>query len=271
MKRLARSIRSITPLSLRKTIHRVGTFFGADTELVTRYDAVAHDESVPQFPSIEGALRTLRQHGMRPNFCVDVGAYQGEYTQLFKAIFPAARVLMIEAQDAKLARLRQVAALYPPDVDIEMCLLGSSDGQPVQFTEMETGSSVYAESSPYPRTTTQKTTRSLDTLLSEKGYPCVDFLKLDVQGYELEILRGASTSLRQAAAVLMEASLIPVNAGCPLIADVIAHMNASGFRLFDFCSQIRRRDGVLWQTDLLFLKVDSPVLPKASLTHENWV
>jgi FkbM family methyltransferase len=268
MKALARFIRSITPVSLRKAIRRTGTFFGTGLESVAPSPGL---ESAAQFPSIEGALRTLHQQGMRPNFCVDVGAYRGEWTQLFKAVFPMAKVLMIEAQDAKLALLRQVAAQYPQDVNIEMSLLGSSDGHSVQFTEMETGSSVYAESSPYPRTTTQKTTRRLDTLLSEGKYPDVDFLKLDVQGYELEILRGASTALKQAMAVLMEASLVPINAGCPLIGEVIAHMSASGFRLFDFCSQIRRRDGVLWQTDLLFLRVDSPVLPNASLNHENWV
>lgn len=95
-------------------------------------------------------------------------------------------------------------------------------------------------------------------------------LKLDVQGYELEVLKGSSQALRAADVVLMEASLVPINDGCPLIGEVMSFMYDHRFRVFDFCSQIRRADGVLWQTDLLFLKAGSGITPDPRLTHENW-
>jgi hypothetical protein len=135
---------------------------------------------------------------------------------------------------------------------------------------METGSSVFAETSPYQRTTVQKTARSLDGILATGTHPVANFLKLDVQGYEVEVLKGASRALSQVEAVLMETSLVPINAGCPSFAEVVGFMAAAGFQLFDFCSQVRRTDGVLWQTDLLFLRRNSSFSPEPRLTHDNW-
>ena len=97
-----------------------------------------------------------------------------------------------------------------------------------------------------------------------------DFLKLDTQGYELEVLKGAGETLLASQTVFLEASLIPVNVGCPLIANVVAFMTDHGFNLYDFCSQHRLRDSVLWQTDLLFLNRASGLMPRPELTQENW-
>jgi hypothetical protein len=70
--------------------------------------------------------------------------------------------------------------------------------------------------------------------------------------------------------MLLEASLIPINSGCPLVSEVTSYADTAGFRLFDFSSQIRRKDRLLWQTDLLFIRSNSRPLPLPSLTAENW-
>ena len=97
-----------------------------------------------------------------------------------------------------------------------------------------------------------------------------NMVKLDTQGYELEVLRGASRVLASVEVVLLEVSLIPINKGAPSFAEVVRFMADRGFKLFDFCSQIRRKDGVLWQSDLLFFR--DGVLPNLveTLTPENW-
>lgn len=245
-------------MSLRQLIGRTGHFFGSGLDMGVGV------------PSIEGSLRTLHRLGFRPAFCIDVGAYQGEWTTLFRSIFLHSKVLMVEAQEAQRPVLQQVRSHHPDEISMAISLLGSADGHRVAFSEMATGSSVFPESSPYLRSTVTKTTQRLDSLLLAGRYPSVDFLKLDVQGYELEVLKGAPAALSQSTAVLLEASLMPVNRGCPLVAEIIAFMAHSRFRLFDFCSQIRRRDGVLWQTDLLFLREASSFLPEPALTHDNW-
>ena len=61
-----------------------------------------------------------------------------------------------------------------------------------------------------------------------------DFVKLDIQGSELAVLRGGDATVRGPAAGLeIEVEFGPVYAGQPLFADIDAHVRARGFQLFD--------------------------------------
>jgi FkbM family methyltransferase len=220
--------------------------------------------------SIEGALWAVRKHGLSPAFCVDVGAYTGRWTRVCRQIFPSAGVLMVEAQESKRAVLEHVAAELGQGVALEIALLGSEDGRRVRFVEMETGSSVFEERSTFDRSVVEKELKTLDRLLAEGSYPTVDLLKLDVQGYELEVMRGASTALKTARAVLLEASFLPINQGGPLIVDVLTFMRDAGFQLFDLFSVSRRRDDILLQSDLLFVRADSDLVGEPVLDATNW-
>jgi FkbM family methyltransferase len=55
------------------------------------------------------------------------------------------------------------------------------------------------------------------------------FLKLDVQGFELEALRGAERSLARLAGIQVELSLVPLYEGAPAWNDVIGHLQERGF------------------------------------------
>jgi FkbM family methyltransferase len=56
------------------------------------------------------------------------------------------------------------------------------------------------------------------------------FLKLDVQGYEIEALRGAGRSLPQLAGVQAELSLVPLYEGAPSWTEVIGYLQERGFQ-----------------------------------------
>ena len=246
-----------TPIKLKKFFYKAGLFWGASL--------------YPSYPSVDGALKYLKQWGFEPTSVIDVGAYHGEWTRMFKSIFPSSKVLMIEGQNDKSQILQEVCSFFKSDVVFEIALLGAKDGEKVRFVEMETGSSVFEEFSSYKRNYLEKELVTIDSLLARhQDFRNLDFLKLDVQGYELEVLKGACELLKRTEFVLMEASLIPSNKSCPLISDVINFMTEKDFRLLDFCSQIRRRDGALWQTDLLFFKDTSRFMPKTSLDAQNW-
>ncbi len=250
------TIKRLTPPPVRSLFTRLGRFYA--TPQVT-------------FPSQEGAFQTLKGLGWNPRTCIDVGAYHGDWAGMFRSIFPDANVLMIEGQDAKEARLKEVAAESAGHIDYAMSLLGAQDGIEVEFAEMETGSSVFEESSPYARHKVKKQLVTLDTLLKRHPrFEGAQSLKLDTQGYEMEVLKGATQLLRTVETVLMEVSLVPINQGAPAFADMVAFMSERNFKLFDFCSQIRRKDGVLWQTDLMFIRKDAGIHIESRLTEDNW-
>ena len=103
-------------------------------------------------------------------------------------------------------------------------LLGPEDGKEIRYYVMGPGSTVMNESSTVPRRAEVRTLRTLDSLIREIKPP--GFLKIDAQGFELEILKGATRLLTDIEAVLLEISLIEINEGAPLLHDVVAFMKA---------------------------------------------
>lgn len=207
-------------------------------------------------PMMDHGLRHLAERGFRPAAIVDIGGYDGDWSRTARAIWPEARITICEANEVKRAGLERVASEI--GADLHMALLGPDDDTEHVFHVMESGSSVYEENSPLPRARVVLRTRRLDTLLDGAR---ADFLKLDVQGFELQVLRGATAALKSAQAVLLEVSLLRINAGAPLFAEVVAFMAERGFEVCDILEVHRRPlDQATNQVDVLFVPKDSPLL-----------
>jgi hypothetical protein len=100
----------------------------------------------------------------------------------------------------------------------------------------------------------------LDELLAAGELPQPEFLKLDVQGYELEVLRGAAGALRACQAVMAEVNLFRYAPETPLADEVVAFLRGHGFVLYDIVGLLRRPlDDALGQMDLVFVKEDHPL------------
>lgn len=214
-------------------------------------------------PDMEWSLGNLRQNGFIPSAIVDVGAYKGEWTTMVRRVFPEAAVLMIEAQEEKASILSQLALESNDAVTFCRAFLGSKERPGETFYVNETVSSALAEHFPTNARSVTMDMRTLDDVLTTAAFPTPQFIKLDVQGFELEILRGAARTLQSSRleVLLLEISLIDINVGAPSMLDVLSFLDPCGFRLYDLCSMIRRPlDGALWQTDALFVREGSPLI-----------
>lgn len=214
-----------------------------------------------QMASMEWSFRNLKKLGFSPKIIIDIGAYKGGWTEIAKSIFPDAYVFMIEAQSSKEEYLKQVQQKYPHSVDCIISLLGAQSQKPAKFYEMETGSSVLEEQSTFCRTAHMLPMETLDDIVAKRKLEEVSFLKLDIQGYELEVLKGATNTLKNVEVILMEVSLLGINKGAPLLDEVIQVMKNKLFLVYDICSFIRRPlDDALWQTDIIFVRQGSNLI-----------
>ncbi len=209
-------------------------------------------------------INYLKQLGYCPNVVIDIGAYKGKWTSFVKKIFPSSSFIMIEPQQSKEAELKKVASQFS-NVYYQMVLTGKENKAEVSFYEMETGSSIYQEQTNTSREVKHYPMKTLDTVMKEYNFTGSHFIKLDVQGAEIDVLEGATETLQQTDFILLEASLLNYNQGAPLVADIIAWLNQKGFVLFDICDQQRRNNNTtLVQVDLLFSKKNSALRKKVN-------
>jgi hypothetical protein len=102
---------------------------------------------------------------------------------------------------------------------------------------------------------------TLDNLVEHKSFPFPDFLKLDVQGHEMEVLKGADKSLTHAEICLLEISLIDMGGEMPLLAEMISFMDKKNFQAYDISQFMRRPyDKALFQVDMFFVKKNSRLI-----------
>jgi FkbM family methyltransferase len=76
--------------------------------------------------------------------------------------------------------------------------------------------------------------RTLDDVLAQEGIDCSKrsvYLKLDTQGFDLEVIKGAAATLTNVRALQTEASVRPIYGGMPTYLDAISNLNERGFEL----------------------------------------
>ena len=216
-----------------------------------------------------GSIANLKRNSFVPRTIIDVGAYVGEWTQGIRVIYPESRCLMVEANPDKRQALEAVRSQLPGRVSVHIALLGAEARQSMPFYVVGTGSSVLREHTSVARTQIMLPMCTLDQVAADARLEPPIFLKLDVQGYELEVLRGGLGVLGETEVTLLEVSLIEYNQDAPLFADVVEFMNSKGFVLYDICGQHRRQtDHALFQVDVIFVRKDSHLRSRKSFWEQ---
>lgn len=216
-----------------------------------------------RFSAIEESLASLAARGYAPRVIVDGGANVGDFTRAVSAIFPDARIAMIEPQPACQAALNALATdrpftLYP-------VALGQKPGTlklAIDPLAVTTGAHIEPEfEGQATDNLVEIAVETLDAILGT-AHSKADrtLLKLDLQGWEMEAFLGAEASLAAIEVILTEVSFYK-QAYEPDIEDLIAHLNARGFALYDIAAMTSRlRDNRAKQGDFMFVRRDSALM-----------
>jgi FkbM family methyltransferase len=146
---------------------------------------------------------------------LDVGANIGVHTMLLaKLVGPSGRVLAFEPSDYGIQKLRRNLSLNTPlesRVTPFHCFLAAEDGSAVPDKIYAswplTGSTgLHQKHLGLAMPTKAAAGRTIDSILTELGGPRVQLVKMDVDGFESEVLRGASALLSSRPIFVMEFS-----------------------------------------------------------------
>jgi FkbM family methyltransferase len=195
---------------------------------------------------------------------VDVGANIGQYGAELRADGYGGRLLSIEPLGSAFRDLAGRTARDPLWTCVQ-CGLGDRDGDAVLSVSANGFSSSilpildsHVEAAPESRVQGAEKirVRTLDSVVGEwSDQPGALGLKLDVQGYEAQVLRGAGDTLPRVALLEIELSLVPLYARQTLFIDMIEHVRALGFSLVNMETGFSDpRTGRVLQFDGIFLK-----------------
>jgi len=186
-------------------------------------------------PPAERRARLLAERGIE--LVIDAGAHRGLYGRDLREHGYSGRIVSFEPATAPFRELAQRAAAEPPWEARQLAL--SDDPGELRLSSAENFASALPPAGqltslfPEAEGDAAETVRAgrLDEQELDVPPGHRTLLKLDVQGYELRVLGGASGLLPQVGIVESELSVVPLYEGAPLIADMLDALATAGFRL----------------------------------------
>lgn len=211
---------------------------------------------------ISETLLRARSRGFSPALVFDVGAYDGCWTRECRKIFPGCGYVLVDPLEANREVLAAMAAA-DPRISVWHGVAAAAAGTLRLFEHADQSSVLASEDFPgVPRTVPATT---VDALFAQRGSPAPVLLKADVQGYELEVLKGATCCLVHTEMLIVEVSFREIYENSVLAHEIIAFLGERGFRIFDLCSYSQRSaDLDLVQADLAFVHESSALMRRQS-------
>ncbi len=176
---------------------------------------------------------------MRADFStiIDVGANRGQFALYAARHFPTAALLCFEPLPLPRERLKSVVGASRPLRVFDVALSDHHGLAEFHVSKLDDSSSLLPmgprQLKAFPgteeRSTVKVTVRRLDQVLVQADLVRPVLLKIDVQGGELDMLRGAEALLGCIDAVLVEAAFVEMYTGQPLAWDVWSFLASRGF------------------------------------------
>ena len=163
---------------------------------------------------------------------LDIGAAAGDWSGHVKKFNPDAKFTLIEPNKLHNERLRslgKVHNVYLSDSVTEKDFYISKD--PFQ----QTGNSFYREKSNVPFDKTTVKTELLDEIVQDEQF---DLIKLDVQGAEVEVIKGGMITVQKAKWLQVEVPIFQYSIGSPDMYNLLGNLKAIGFYPFDVAQML---------------------------------
>ena len=214
---------------------------------------------------LKNLFLSVKKSGVEPTHVIDVGANCGDWTRECRKYFPTSRYTLIEPNPAMRAHVED---LITANSNIEFHNIGASDKtESLLFTIVERDDSCnflltaeQAAKHGYKQITVP--VFAIDDFIEENCLPPAQILKIDAEGLDLKVLRGATKTIDHCDLVLTEAAVM-----CKwhskfenTVYELVRFMHDKGFTLFDITDLNRTISSRnLWLIELAFVKKDGKI------------
>lgn len=199
------------------------------------------------------------------NVVFDIGANAGQFSSGIREHGYTGKIISFEPLSSARKKLLVIASHYRDWTVHDRCAIGDQDGEvEINISGNSVSSSVlpmlelcssaavgsaYIDSERVPIS-------KLDTISHHYLTPESNlFIKIDTQGFEWQVLDGASETLQRAHGVLCELSLVPLYDGQRLWRDIVERLETKGFMLWAIQKGFTDpRTGQTLQMDGIFLR-----------------
>jgi len=211
----------------------------------------------------------------------DVGANTGQFAERLREAGFLGRIVSFEPSSSAHSALKKRAQRDPKWIIAPRMALGKHDGTTVLNLAGNSASSSllpmlqsHVNADPTSRYIGSESAelKRLDTVGGDFAPENESvFLKLDVQGFEDQVLLGAEEFLRRVTGIQIELSLIPLYDGEQLFTSMLRHMDERGYKLWNLIpGLVDPRTSRLLQVDAVFFR-KKPSSAQSTASHANFV
>ena len=174
----------------------------------------------------------FKKCGFNPSAVLDVGANAGHWTRGTSGIYPSAKFFMVEGNSDSPKYLQSIGHPF------EVTLIGNYTGTTTYYKQrganLGTGNSRYKENSVHfsDAIVVQAPITTIDELVSRRNLGPFQLLKLDIQGGEVDAIRGAYKVLESVEVIQTECSFVAYNKDAPSFYELHSLLHSLGFEFY---------------------------------------
>ncbi|MBC7631695.1 MAG: FkbM family methyltransferase [Flavobacterium sp.] len=220
------------------------------------------DIEIGRGPYASRLVKTLQSR--RLDTMLDIGANVGQYAVLTRSAGFSGTIISCEPLDGAFDELNQRASRDECWTALKTAVGAEPGTATINVSQNSFSSSIRdmtaahldtAPQSRYIATEEVPVTTVRDLVTSHDLDPARTLLKIDTQGFEGEVLRGAGDLIGQVGAIQLELSFVELYDGQLLFDELVARMSADGYRIQQLEPGISDRNGRMLQVDGLFVRL----------------
>ncbi len=199
-------------------------------------------------------LKKLLDH-LEINLVLDVGANRGQFAHELRRIRYRGHIVSFEPVEREFARLSESFRGDAKWRGYQLALGSENKSSQIHVPAMTEMSSLLSSikedpSTPLMDIEVRRLDDLLPSLLDDVREPRV-FLKMDTQGYDLEVFKGASRCIDTVLGLQSEISVQPLYRGMPHYLEALATYENAGFELYNFSLVLRTRSRAVQELNCL--------------------